>query len=395
MPAGSTVARGGILLVCGEASGDQIAARLLRELRALRPDLPVYGVGGPALEQAGLEILIPQRELAVMGIWDVLRNLGTLGRRFRQLEHIVDLRRPELLLLVDFPGFNLRLAGALRRRVPRILYYISPKYWVWKRGRLRTVGELCDAAALIFPFEQADYAPFPIDARFVGHPVLDLVDHAPTREQARQGLGIGPGSTVIAYCPGSRPGELRRHLPILRDTEAELARLWPDPATAPLRILQLAEGLDESVLALARGLLPSVMQVRGRFHEVLRAADRALVASGTASLETAALGIPHLVFYRLDPLAWQLAHRLVAVRWVTAINIVAGRELVPEYLQGRATGANLAAWCHAGLADGGARDRADALARTVRDLLGGPGASRRTAGMALELLDHISAGRPA
>lgn len=385
-------ATGGILLVCGEASGDRIAARLLGELRALRPDLPVYGVGGPALEQAGLEILIPQRDLAVMGIWDVLRSLGTLRRHFRRLEQVVAERRPALLLLVDFPGFNLRLAKALRARVPRILYYISPKYWVWKRGRLRTVGELCDAAALIFPFEQGDYAPFPIDARFVGHPVLDLVEHAPTRDQARGELGIGPESTVIAYCPGSRPGELRRHLPVLRDTETELCLRWPDPATAPLRILQLAEGLDASVLALAGELLPGVRQVHGQFHTVLRAADRALVASGTASLETAALGIPHLVFYKLDPLAWQLAHRLVAVKWVTAINIIADRELVPECLQDRANGRELADWCHRGLADGQARQRADELALTVRDLLGGPGASRRTAELALELVDHLPAG---
>lgn len=385
---------GGILLVCGEASGDQIAAAMLTELLALRPGMPVYGVGGPALERAGMEILIHQRELAVMGVVDVLRSLGTIKRRFRELEELVRVRRPDMLFLVDFPGFNLRLARALRPHVPKILYYVSPKYWVWKRGRLRTVGEVCDAAALIFPFEEQDYKPYPIDARFVGHPVLDLVAGAPDRQAARAALGLEPDRRVIAYCPGSRPGELGRHLPILRDTEAELARHWPDPASAPLRILQLAESLDTSIRDRARELLPGVRLVEGQFHTVLRAADRALVASGTASLEAAALGTPHLVFYRLDPLAWQIAHRLVQVKWVTAINIVADRELVPECLQERASGTNLALWCITELSDGKAGERAAALVAEVRRLLGGPGASARTAALALEHVDRLFPGRP-
>ncbi|MCB9472854.1 MAG: lipid-A-disaccharide synthase [Candidatus Delongbacteria bacterium] len=379
--------KGGILLVCGESSGDQIAAAMLRELRRRNPRIPVYGVGGPALEKAGMDILIPQNELAVMGVLDVLGSLGTLRRSFRRLEDVVRERSPEMLLLVDFPGFNLRLARDLRSLVPRILYYISPKYWVWKRGRLRTMGELCDAIALIFPFEENDYRSLPVDARFVGHPVLDLVSNAPSRDLARELLGIDSSRPVIAYCPGSRRGELKRHLPILRDTEAELERLWPDKTHAPLRVLQLADGLDPDTLDQATRLLPGVRQIQGQFHTVLRAADRALVASGTASLETAALGTPHMVFYRLDPLAWALASRLVQVKWVTAINIVADRELVPESLQHRATGPALAKWCHDELENPAATENAERLAATVRDLLGGPGAARRTAELALE---HIA-----
>ncbi len=384
-------AGGGLMVVCGEPSGDAIAARALQELRLLRPELQVFGVGGDQLQQAGMEVVQHIRELSVMGLWDVIRRLPAILGRLKQVEDLAMQRRPDLLLLVDYPGFNLRLARRLHGRVPHILYYISPKYWAWKKGRRGQVARYADSAALIFPFEEADYRELDFDASYVGHPVLDLVENAPDRHTARSRLSslagveeIGQEEALVCFCPGSRETELRRHLPVLADTAERLRR----GAHPPRILLQLADAFDPSLRQEAARSIPGCTVIQGHFHACLRAADLALVASGTASLEAAALGTPHLVFYRMDAFSIWLAHRVVDLRWVSPVNISAGREVVPELLQNRANGKALADWCSQQLRSGPGEDASGGLRASVEEALGGPGASRRVAGMIVDKLEN-------
>ncbi len=368
-----------LMIVAGEASGDRIAALALRALRerCAPGELEVCGVGGDELAAAGMEPLLHHRELSVMGLWDVLRRAGRLLGALRRVERLARELRPDLLLLVDYPGFNLRLAGRLRPVVPRIMYYVSPKYWAWKRKRIHGVAELTDRQALIFPFEEADYRALGCRAEYVGHPVFDLVEQAPERGEARHGLGLDPADRVLAMFPGSRGPEIRRHLPLLRDCLLMLRDL-------DCRVLvQLADSLDRRLVENLSLDLRGVRVIQGRYYECLAAADLGLVASGTASLEAAALGLDHLVFYRLDRLTGWVARRMVRVPWASPVNIVAGEELVPEYLQDGATGLRLANWAVARLEWLRRRPeesaRGPVLGERVRELLGGPGASARVA----------------
>ncbi|MFA7330366.1 MAG: lipid-A-disaccharide synthase [Candidatus Delongbacteria bacterium] len=369
-----------LMIVAGEASGDQIAARAVTCLRTLSPRTRVLAVGGPALTAAGAELVAPMESLAVMGLKDVLLRLPVIWWTWRKLRRAIRRERPQLLVLVDAPGFNLRLARAVRAEVPRLVYYISPKYWAWKAGRLESVARQTDRQALIFPFEEADYRRVGGHPLFVGHPVLDLVDHAPEREAARAALGLTPGETVLGLFAGSRPGELRRHLPLLRDCASVLA-------DQPLRlVLQIPERIQARELVRSAGFPGNVRVVEGRFHEMLRAADLGLVASGTASLEAAVLGLPHLVYYKLDELAAWLAERIVKAPYASPVNLAAGRELVPELLNRRASGVLMADWVVRSLRQGGLAAAGDELARVTRENLGGPGASQRVAELLLEEL---------
>jgi lipid-A-disaccharide synthase len=369
-----------LMVVAGESSGDQIAALALARLRESLPRLECFGVGGPALAAAGMRIVAPLERLAVMGLLDVVRRLPAIWLTWRRVLRELRARRPHVLLLVDAPGFNLPLARAARRHVPRQVYYISPKYWAWKAGRLSRVASLTDRQALIFPFEEEDYRRVGGQPVFVGHPVLDLVAGASGRIAARAALGLDPDELVLALLPGSRGGELRRHLPLLRDAVAMLA----DQPLLPL--LQVPDRAEARELARAAGLPGRVKVVAGRFHEVLRAADLGLVASGTASLEAAALGLPHLVYYKLDgPAAW-LARRLVKARWASPVNLAAGRELVPELLNEEARGVLMADWVLQRLRGGALREEGAALAASVERTLGGPGASQRVADLLREEL---------
>lgn len=373
-----------LLVVAGEASGDQIAALALRELKALRGDGDVYGVGGPALAKAGMRVELPFDRFGVMGLRDVLRDLpGVLGG-ISKIVRLARRTRPDVVLLVDSPGLNLRLAKRLqplRAQGTKIVYYISPKYWAWKRGRLKTVARLTDRQALIFPFEEADYRRVGGEPVFVGHPVFDLAEGRPDRAASRRALDMGPGETLVALLPGSRAGELKRHLPLLRDCAALLA----DHDCRVL--LQLPDHLPDEFLAPLLAGMEGVRIVRGMYHETLAAADVGLVASGTASLEAAVKGLPHHVFYRLDPLAMALAKRFVRVNWVSPVNLVAGEELVPESLGEDARGVRLANWVASRLRR---RDELAAQGRGLRlrmsELLGGPGASRRVAELLAGLL---------
>ena len=325
------MANGELMVVAGEASGDLHAADVLVDLRRRRPDLRAFGMGGPRLDAAGLERLFDAREISVMGIAEVLPRLPRIWRVFRALVRAARERRPAAALLVDVPDFNLRLARKLRKLGVPVVFYVSPTVWAWRRGRVRQIARDVDRMLCILPFEEEFYREHGVRARYVGNPVVEQVPPAGAPEGFRRALGLDTARPTLALLPGSRPSELRRLLPPMVDSAALLQGERPELQL----VVPLAPGVDrgsvEQAFA-ARGLRPTL--VDGRAAEVAGAADVVVVASGTATLETALMLRPMVVVYRMSALSWAVGKLLVKVAFVSLVNLLSGRRLVPELLQG-------------------------------------------------------------
>jgi lipid-A-disaccharide synthase len=371
-----------LLIACGEPSGDLYAAELLRELRRARPGIQAFGLGGDRLAEAGAGLSAHIRDMAVVGLLEVVRHLRRLRGIFDRLLDEVERRRPRLAVLIDYPDFNLRLARALRRRGVPVVYYVSPQLWAWRRGRIRTVRETAERMLVIFPFEESLYREAGVPVRFVGHPLVELVVPCEDRAACAQDLCLDPTRPVLALLPGSRPGEVGHNLPGLLAAAdlllAERPELQPVLAAAPsLDLAQLREQVGPRLLPV----------VPGRTRDVVGAARLALVASGTATVETALLGTPMVVVYRLSALTYALGRPLVRVPHYAMVNLIAERRLVPELIQGGFTPGRVAAEARALLDDGPAREAQLTGLAEVRRRLGDPGASRRAAESVLEALD--------
>ena len=325
------MANGELMVVAGEASGDLHAADVLAELRRRRPGLRAFGMGGPRLEAAGLERLFDAREISVMGIAEVWPRLPRIWRVFRALVRAARERRPAAALLVDVPDFNLRLARKLRGLGVPVVFYVSPTVWAWRRGRVRQIARDVDRMLCILPFEEEFYRAHGVRARYVGNPVVEQVPPPGAPEGFRRALGLDAGRPTLALLPGSRPGELQRLLPTMVESAVLLQRERPELQI----VVPVAPGLERAPLERAfslRGLHPTL--VDGRAAEVVGAADVAVVASGTATLETALMLRPMVVVYRMSALSWAVGKLLVRVAFVSLVNLLSGRRLVPELLQG-------------------------------------------------------------
>jgi lipid-A-disaccharide synthase len=368
-----------LLVSCGEPSGDLYAADLVRHLRGrMAVPLDVFGLGGERLEGEGARLLAHVRDLAVVGLWEVVSHLPRFRRIFRDLLAEVDRQRPDLAVLVDYPDFNLRVARALHRRRIPVVYYVSPQVWAWRPRRLRAIRDHVAHMIVIFPFEAKVYEDAGVPVTFVGHPLVDLV--APERD--RHGFlvshGLDPARPVVALLPGSRRKEIAHNLPPLAGAVRLLAQRRPD--------LQFLAAVGPSIdpRTLRAGLPPNVALVQGRTHAVLSAANVAVVASGTATVEAALLGTPMVVVYRLSSLTYHLGRRFVKVPYVAMANLIAEKGIVPELIQDEFTPERLADAVPPLLGPAGDAMR-QALAE-VRRRLGAPGASGRAAEVVAGLL---------
>ncbi len=368
------------LLVAGEASGDLHAARLVGALRELGP-CRVRGVTGPALRAAGAESVVAMEDVAVLGFAEVLGALPRLLRARSRL--LAEARRfdPHAACLVDFPGFNLRLGPRLRSLGLRVFYYIAPQVWAWHPERARAMARWVDRLAVVFPFEEPLFRAAGVATSFVGHPLLD--DLAPEVDEAtfRAELGAGEGPW-LALLPGSRVQEVKRHLPTMLEAARTLAKERPDLEV----IAPAAPGLDASLLRAFLGPEDRrVHLVQGRTRAAQAYSTAAVVASGTATLETALFGTPLVIVYRVSALSYQVARRLVSLTRIGLPNIVAQEEVAPELIQERFTAHALAGALRPLLFDPAARAHAAERLSVVRERLGGPGASRRAAQLLWEL----------
>jgi len=364
-----------IFVSAGEPSGDLHGAGVVRALRARHPDAVIEALGGPRMAAAGATIRHPMEGLAAFGLVEVVTKLRAHVRLLRALRADFRAGRYDLVILIDYPGFHVRVAEAAREAGTKVLYYIAPQLWAWRPGRARRFASAVDRLAVVLPFEQRFFGGLGLRSEYVGHPLVDRVPW-PTRAEARQRLGIPVESRVLGIFPGSRSQEVRR--------------LWRPFRDAALRLLR--EGrCDRVVVAGTPGGEypdPGPLEIqRGDPIAVFAAADAALAKSGTTTLEAALADVPMVVAYKVHPLTWLMFQRVRTVKWVSLVNLVAEREVVPEMLQDRAEAGSLADALRPLLdpRDPQTLAQREGLA-LVRERLGRPGATTRVVAMADELL---------
>jgi lipid-A-disaccharide synthase len=371
------IARAGprIFISAGEPSGDLHGAGVVRALRERYPDASIEALGGPRMAQAGAILRYRMEGLAAFGVVEILSKLGAHLRLLRALRQDFRAGRYDLVILIDYPGFHVRVAEAARAAGTKVLYYIAPQLWAWRPERARRLAAAVDRLAVVLPFEQPFFGRLGLRSEYVGHPLVDRTP-VPDRAAARASLGVAPESRVLGLFPGSRAQEIRRLWVPFRDAAARL----------------LAEGKCDRVIVAGTewGRYPepgAAEIVRGDPSRLLAASDAALVKSGTTTLEAALAGTPMVVAYKVHPLTYRFFQRVRTVEWVSLVNLVAGREVVPELLQDRAEAEPLAD------AVGPLLDPEDARTRAqhggfalVRRRLGEPGATTRVVALAGELL---------
>jgi lipid-A-disaccharide synthase len=367
---------GEVLFVAGETSGDLHAAMLAAELRALRPELTLTGVGGARMAAAGVALFERSDRLAVMGFLEVLRYVPRHLALLRDIRRRLTSGAVRLVILVDYPGFNLKVALAAHAAGVPVLYYIAPQVWAWNEARVRIMAKVIDRAAVILPFEEEYFTARGVRATFVGHPLLDRAQDLPDRASARATLGLPDDAPVLALFPGSRAQEVER----LLDAFVAAARAAESRIPGLRVIVSVAPGMTVEP---ARCPYPLIA---GASFPVLRAADAALCKSGTTTLEAAVAGCPLVVAYRTSGWSYAIARRLVRIPNIALVNIVAGRRVAPELVQDAVTAEALAAQVLP-LLDAASTERCEQLAglAAVRAKLGEPGAARRAAAMASEL----------
>jgi lipid-A-disaccharide synthase len=371
-----------IMLVVGEASGDMHGAQLVEALHARDAGIKVFGVAGERLQRMNFEALFSVARLTGMGLVELAGNLKNIWRAYQLLKRALQERRPSLLVLIDFPEFNLRLARLAKSLKVPVLYYVSPQIWAWRRGRVRQVARWVDRMAVVFPFEVPFYERHGVNVTFVGHPLLESVRSSQPREQVLARLGLDPAKTTIALLPGSRRAEVERHLPVLRDAAARL-REEREVQFVCLRASTIERAAVES--ALRDPALPMAIAETDHY-DVIHAADLVWTASGTATLETALLGRPMIIVYRLSWLTYALARLLVRVDHIGMVNLIARERIAPELIQNEANPARIVAESRLLLDDRNLRAAVGEKLAKLRERLGAPGAAGRVADLAIAMM---------
>ena len=325
-----------ILISAGEASGDRYAADLVSSLREALPHARFFGCGGPRLRETGVDAVVRTEELAVVGLFEVIRHVPRIHGLYRRLDSFAKRERPDLAILTDAPDFHLRLASRLRRMGVPVVYYVAPQVWAWRKWRVRTIRRLVDQLLVIFPFEEEYFRSRGVATQFVGHPLSDLARTKISVDEYRRQLGFDGAKPTVALLPGSRKGEALRHFPALQDAAARL----------------LAEGVDQLVMPTAATTGTAFVQdhwkgpplriLEGQTAEGIAYADVALVASGTATVETAILGTPMVTYYKVAWPSYYLARLLVDLPFYSMVNLLAERRAIPELIQQDCTGTKLA-----------------------------------------------------
>jgi lipid-A-disaccharide synthase len=373
-----------LLLSCGEASGDLYAGALTRALREIDPGISVAGLGGPKFAAAGGRLVDDYRDIAVSGLTEWIPRLPRLLAARRRLVDAATTERPDALILIDFSGFNLRLAPAIKRLGVPIVYYISPQIWASRAGRLDTIRAMADRMLVIFPFEEAIYQQAGVPVEFVGHPLIDLAKPSAPRERFLAGLGLTASAPTVAILPGSRPDEVSRILPDLAAAAALIRRDVPAVQFVVARAPQLSDRLFDIVGGAASSGMFAV--VEGDTDTVLASADLALTASGTATVQSALHDTPMVVVYRMAPISYQLARRVVKLDTIAMVNLIAGEKIAPEFIQDAFTPEAVAREAVSLLTNETRVARVREGLALVRARLGGSGGSRRAAEAILRII---------
>lgn len=365
-----------ILIVTGEASGDLHGAHLVKALRDLAPSLQVVGIGGPLMREAGAEVVKDIPQLDVMGLIG-LSAVKAMGQRILRIRRLIQGERWDLVVLIDNPGLNFHFARVAKACGLKVLYYIAPQIWAWRRGRMRWIQQRVDHVLAILPFEEPLYRQAGVRCTFVGNPLLDEVAPTYDREGLRQQFGVSHARPVIALFPGSRKAELEQHVPLLLETVKRLAERHP---TMQFLLAQASSIQDDVLEGMLRNSPVPIRVFRHQSSEIMAAADLVIVKSGTSTLQAAVVGTPMVLFYRAPSwVTYRLAKWLIRVPWIGLANLVAGKGIVPELIQDDATPDRLVQETERLLQDQRAYEEMKSALSAVRRALGEPGASRRAA----------------
>ena len=375
------------MISCGEPSGDLYAGALASEILRIDPATAITGLGGNRLAAAGATLVENFSGLSVTGLVEVVRLLPRTYATYRRLLADAEAVRPDVFVAIDFPDFNFTLARALKKRGIPIVYYISPQLWAWRAGRMKTMRRLVDRVLVIFPFEEAIYRQAGVPVEWVGHPLFDVQPASQSRETFLGQHGLDPSRPVLALLPGSRTNELREILPVLAQAAELIRGRLSGVQFLVARAPHLRDELFSPLTALgANG--SRIVTIDGHTDDVLRSADAAVVASGTATVQAALHECPMVVVYRLSPLTYRIGKPFVRVDTYAMANLVAGRRVVPELIQEDFTPERVAQETARLLTDQAQAERMRGDLREVRHRLGTPGASRRAAEAILAIARH-------
>ncbi|MBI5103281.1 MAG: lipid-A-disaccharide synthase [Nitrospirae bacterium] len=371
-----------VMIVAGETSGELYGALLASSLRRKRPDLTITGIGGQRMKEAGVNLIAGIS--SAFGFSEVLSSVSELKKTFNKAVEALVRDRPTVLVLIDYPDFNLRLAEKAKKMGIKILYYVSPQVWVWRRKRIYKIARLVDKMAVILPFEEKIYTDIGVDCEFVGHPVMDeLRSLKADKKGIRESLGLNPESPLLALLPGSRPDEINRLLPVMTEVISVFKKEFPDFQFC----IPFAPNTDlDTYRSQVRDLRKEgVLINQGKSVEVLAASDCAVIASGTASLQAVLQDVPIVVIYKVTGLTYLIGRLVLKGEHISLANIISGREVVQEFIQDRASAKNVMDELRKILTDSGYRDGMLSSFAMIRDMFSGRRASERVSDMVLAM----------
>lgn len=372
-----------VMIIAGEASGDMYGADLVREMLKGDPALKFYGIGGKKLREEGVELFADASDMAVVGLTEVVSKLRDILKIMKMMKKSLDERRPDLVILIDYPDFNLPIAKAAGKKGIKVLYYISPQVWAWRKGRIGQIKKTVNKMAVILPFEVEVYRREGFEANYVGHPLLDMVKISSSKQETRKKIGLAEDKITIGILPGSRLSEISKLMPELLRAAEILKNEMPDVQF----VLPRAYTIEETILTeFISRFNVKVKIVSGHTYDVVSCADLALVASGTATLETALLKVPMIIVYKISMLSYLIGRLIINVKNIGLVNIIAGKTIVPELIQGDANGERIAAEALSILKNEERRREMIKELEEIRAKLGEPGAAVRTAQLALDML---------
>lgn len=363
-----------VMISAGEASGELYGALLTREIRKKWPEAEIIGIGGNRMKAEGVQLIA--RTTGALGLTETIKHWGQIIKSFKKARDVIYKQRPDVLVLIDYPDFNIALAKRAKTAGVPILYYVSPQVWAWRPGRVKKIASLVEKIAVLFPFEVDIYKKAGLPCEFVGHPIAETININQTKEELKRSLGLDPGKPLVSLLPGSRPSEIKKHEAVIKEVAETIHREFPDfQIVIPL---VYGTGFSEK--------LPEYVKVLyDRTTDVLACSEASAVASGTATLQTALLGIPMVVFYRLSPLTIFFAKLLVKVRFISVVNIIAGKEIVLELIQKEASAEKIFSELKRILTDNSYRQDMTANLQKIMEVMGAKTASVRVASIVGEI----------
>jgi len=372
-----------VMIVAGEASGDLHGSGLVRELITLQPDLEIFGVGGDKMQQQGVSLRYHIREMSVLGFVDVLKRFRFFKRVYHDLVALMDENKPGLLILIDYPGLNLKLARAAKNRNIQVLYYIAPQVWAWGSNRIQKMVRLVDKMAVIIPFEEKLFRNAGIDAKFVGHPLLEVVASRHSKQEFFRLNGLALDKKVIGLLPGSRVQEIKRLLPEMIITAKRFVKKHPEFEVVIGRTSSVPEELYRDLICKNNNIL----LLENSTYDVMKHSDLLIVASGTATLESALFGTPLMIVYKVDPISYFIGRQLIKIDSIGLVNVIAERKIVPEFIQHKFRSNYMLPRMEAMLFNDEERSRVIHDLNQIKQKLGEPGASQRSAAIAMSMIN--------